>query len=559
MDRSFKSYKPQTFLQPSSSQAFAIPLYNSLILINLLMIIGGLVYLFSDIVSAIWNVYGALLILTLLGNIVVALIRNEKARLDYTYLLSTIIVMTLIPIFNTIAASNLSNTSSRSVVTIILVFYLLILGSIMTLSKRNNHGSTPFIFSSSYNKPRKSKIVFTILTSLLLLLGAYVSFLILQGQSGGFFEMFFPGYGLFFSISTLAVMALIIKMNNNNLLVKFLVTLVGIGIAVIFSLPMFTTIAYIPKAGENFAAAFGDEWRNTTTEDISYFAETPFSLPAYFFGKATDDYIVKENILYYEGTEGVDEGIKLHFDAYMPPKEDTASDEKHSVLIRIHGGGWTIGDKGASNNAQVNKYFASQGYVVFDLQYGLSNEDKFFEYAPVPENIVGDFTIDDMVRHVGIFTNYLVDNQDTFAADIESVFVSGASAGGQLANAVGLGIASGEYENILNPALQIKGIIPVYAANGLAANVGIEETEKLSDPSLLVGENSPPALIFQGTIDGVVDPSISKAFQQIYQQNDAKSALLLMPFTGHNGDWYFSSYTNQVFIYYMERFMHMYK
>jgi hypothetical protein len=44
---------------------------------------------------------------------------------------------------------------------------------------------------------------------------------------------------------------------------------------------------------------------------------------------------------------------------------------QNSTLIRIHGGGWVSGDKGGSNMVQMNKYFAAQGYIVFDIQYGL--------------------------------------------------------------------------------------------------------------------------------------------------------------------------------------------
>jgi len=44
-----------------------------------------------------------------------------------------------------------------------------------------------------------------------------------------------------------------------------------------------------------------------------------------------------------------------------------------SALIRIHGGAWVGGDKGFANMMQVNKYFAAQGYTVFDVQYGLTD------------------------------------------------------------------------------------------------------------------------------------------------------------------------------------------
>ena len=80
---------------------------------------------------------------------------------------------------------------------------------------------------------------------------------------------------------------------------------------------------------------------------------------------------------------------------------------------------------------QMNKYFASQGYIVFDIQYGLHRPDRK-EDALTPINVLGDFNIDDMVRQIGEFTKYLEFNADKYNANLDSVFISGGSAGGHL-------------------------------------------------------------------------------------------------------------------------------
>jgi len=61
----------------------------------------------------------------------------------------------------------------------------------------------------------------------------------------------------------------------------------------------------------------------------------------------------------------------------------------------------------------------------------------------VPDEVSGEYTIDDMVRHLGEFTTYLADNHENFGASIDSVFISGGSTGGHLANAVALGLSRG--------------------------------------------------------------------------------------------------------------------
>ncbi|WP_216828619.1 hypothetical protein [Alkalihalobacterium elongatum] len=140
-----------------------------------------------------------------------------------------------------------------------------------------------------------------------------------------------------------------------------MVAIVGISLTVIISLPLLMTPFIIYEADQRYMEAFGVDPKDIIpANESNFFTKTPFSMPDYFFGVNTRNYRVKENIVYYEGTKGVDKGITLHFDVYMPTTYKKDLPGNHSVLIRIHGGGWTSGDKGSLNNAQLNKHFASQ-------------------------------------------------------------------------------------------------------------------------------------------------------------------------------------------------------
>lgn len=564
MRTALKKQTLQSNLFTTPSRSFSSTLSSIMILANSLSIIFGVIYLVADTTTPLWNIYGGFMILTILGNFIVAIIPNNKKSLDYVYLMFTILVMLLVPILNSIASSNIENTTSQSMVSTILLLCLFLLGgivAIVTQRSRKHVGYSRITNNFIQEKRGLLHYIMTTIWGVILISGGYVAYMLIKGENNGsLIELFVPGYALFFSISTLAVVALILRIRTGRNLsfISITLSIIGVGVALAFSIPLVATILAIPSMENDFSKALHTNSEVKLDESMpDSFLDTTYSIPAYFFGLATENYNVQKDILFYEGTEGVDEGIKLHFDAYTPPTNATYLQGNRSVLIRIHGGGWTIGDKGASNNAAMNKYFASQGYVVFDLQYGLSSEEKFVESAPVPDNIVADFSIDDMVRHIGLFTDYLVENNQTYNANLDSVFFSGASAGGQLANAAGLGLASGDYQNILNPALHVNGIIPIYPANGLAQNIGIKGEEVFLDPALLVTKDSPPALIFQGTVDGIVDPSISEDFSATYTENgNNQSTLLMMPYAGHNGDFYFSSYYNQALIYYMERFMY---
>ena len=203
-----------------------------------------------------------------------------------------------------------------------------------------------------------------------------------------------------------------------------------------------------------------------------------------------------KNTLFYN-----EEGIRLYFDAYLPLNGGDDLPGENSILIRIHGGSWVSGDKGMMNMMQMNKYFAAQGYAVFDIQYGLDT-NPLFEIDPMtPDYKKGDFNIDDMMRHIGIFTNYLTDNAEEYGANLDSVFVSGGSAGGHLACAVALAIASGDYTDIFSSSLKIKGLVPFYPANGQMRFFGVNGRDEFKNPEKLIESDSPPCLIFQGTHD----------------------------------------------------------
>ncbi|MCZ0703052.1 acetyl esterase/lipase [Natronobacillus azotifigens] len=529
-------------------------LASTFVVLNILSVLLSIVFLYGFDIASFLTGFGVVLLLTFIGSILVAALPSNNLAMDRGYLLFSVLAMVFLPVINTFAASNPNNQSSTSWISSAIILLLLGFGTVMAWKKRTRSHSVIFGGFHQEKQSMRSIIEFIILI-FCLLVGLFFAYQLLVGKTGGVVELILPGYALFFSIATLAITALLMK--KKRTMFSVFLAVVGIMIAVIFSVPVVATLFSINEAEQEFAETFGESWEeNISDVDHSYFLPTIFSLPNYFFGTRTENYMLKEDILFYEGTEGVDEGIELYFDAYLPTENSESLPGNRAVLIRIHGGGWTIGNKGAVNYAGVNKYFASQGYVVFDVQYGLSNEEKFVDFAPVSENVVGDFTIDDMVRHIGIFTDYLVTNNDEFNGDLDTVFVSGPSAGGQLASAVGLGLASGQYSDILNQALEVKGIIPIYPAHELAGQIGIDGSEELVDPALLVTENSPPALIFQGSEDGIVDPSIAKAFDESYaNQDNERSILLMMPLAGHNSDFYFSTYYNQLLIYYMERFM----
>ena len=534
-----------------------------LIAFNLLAFAGSIVILIHPISYLFMDFFGFAVLLALIGNIVSAYFNGtflpRHRYSDYCYLLLHIICMLLIPVMNTFAASGVQNKTSQSVFVHILFIIIFLFGaaiSVLQLKGDKNNKS-----NSDEKSPQSGKLknvmrwVSVILLCINLFSGICAAYIMFDQNNGSMTEVFISEYAVFYGLSMLASSVLIMKLrwrNKKNIFNK-IISAAGILIFAIFLIQLFSIPSIIRNADAAYREAFGDIYLDKKNIIQIEFMKKQFSLQDYLFSKRTRNYIVEENVLFYEEPAGV----KLYFDVYMPLAGQSV---QNSVLIRIHGGAWTVGDKGFSNYSATNKHFVNLGYVVFDIQYGLSDQDPYFAGDAVPANVKGNFDIDDMVRHIGIFTSYLAGHADEYGANMDSVFISGASAGGQLAIASALGISGGRYTDILDSRLNVKGIIPFYPANGLSPKVGIGGTQDLVDPAELVDENSPPCLIYHGTHDGIVPRQIASIFQQTYREkSNAPCALLWMNFAGHGSDIYTPGYYNQIFMYYMERFMQQYK
>ncbi|GAB4309122.1 MAG: hypothetical protein Kow0069_08000 [Promethearchaeota archaeon] len=398
-----------------------------------------------------------------------------------------------------------------------------------------------------------------------LVVGIYFSFVTLAGRHdpvSGMFGIFVAQVDLFLVLTYLGAGALLLKLNaarfdRRGVTVVVAMTLVVAGVS---ALPVALVPGSVSRTEDQFSGAFGEDWKERVAplERAGFFMPSPTHLASYFLGVRPPKVVVLRDVLFHEGS-GEEQSLRLYFDAYLPPDGGAGLPGRNSTLVRIHGGGWVFGDKGAGNMMQVNKYFAAQGYCVFDVQYGLDDRGIPGDRL-TPSHVLGDFDVDDMVRHLGLFFKYLSANAGRFGANLSSTFVSGGSAGGHLACAAALAIANGSYVDLFGDQVTVRGVVPFYPANGLAGWLGLEGDPYLVDPALLVDANSPPALVYQGTQDGLVDPAVSGALKKAYDDAGNPACVVYWaPLSGHAGDIYFSGYYNLGFLYLMERFLYLHR
>lgn len=283
----------------------------------------------------------------------------------------------------------------------------------------------------------------------------------------------------------------------------------------------------IAAADQAFSKAFG-EGACEGTKDMR---RTQYSFADSLFGTPTKGFQIEKDVVFYTEPEG----LTLRFDAYVP----VAADAHKSVIVAIHGRG---NDKGDLSVPHRNKYFASKGYVVYDLQVGDFNERGTGadpSYRPRSA---------DMLPNIDKFFRFET-ARNAYGADFGSVFLTGYSMGGSLAAKYGL-----SYPNVTEElGASIKGIIPCYPSYS-------ERDEGIDDYIGAIEKESVPMLMLMGKNDGIVNNFAIEAAKQAYvAAENPNYAGISISYAGHGCDISMTSRANQIFLYYMERFLYRFR
>lgn len=219
------------------------------------------------------------------------------------------------------------------------------------------------------------------------------------------------------------------------------------------------------------------------------------------------------------------DGNSLALDLYLPDKM-----KNPPLIVWVHGGGWTRGDKTEVNSAVIG--LTQDGFAVASLNYRL-----------------GGVTLHPkQVQDLKGAIRWLRANAKKYAYDAGRIAIGGGSAGGHLALLLGL---SGGVEDLegnvggnLAASSRVQAIIDMYGPSDLEEYAKAKpkfqrrkSTELLqaASPLRYLSKDDPPLLILHGDQDEVVPLEQSQLLYQRYQQAGLESELHILKGAGHGG------------------------
>jgi acetyl esterase len=204
--------------------------------------------------------------------------------------------------------------------------------------------------------------------------------------------------------------------------------------------------------------------------------------------KLTDTAVKSESVVFKKTPQG-----ELNLHVFHPPG-GTANDRRPAIVF-FFGGGWKSG--AYTQFVPQSEYFAARGIVAFAADYRIGSKHKT--------------TPDVCVEDAKSAMRFVRANAAKYGVDPDKLIASGGSAGGHLAAATAF-VADFDAKDdpkvsakpsalvLFNPVLDMTRLDgrKILGANG-------EDVAKAISPTLFLAKDAPPAIIFFGTGDKLIE------------------------------------------------------
>ena len=216
------------------------------------------------------------------------------------------------------------------------------------------------------------------------------------------------------------------------------------------------------------------------------------------------------------------------------------------IMVYIHGGGWIQGTK--DSHSYYSKVFAKHGYVVFSVEYDLSTEERH----------LADSTELQIAEALAWIKNHAAD----FGGDSSRIFLTGGSAGGNLAIELGYKINGGVYRTSTDgtelPKIKAVSVtFPVASLESFYQNTdpvlgpmahrmascytgcSPEDNPELYEslaPISSITPDAPPTCMFVGAADSLVPPEATYELRDALEAAGITSQMIVVPYGNHMFD-----------------------
>jgi len=228
-------------------------------------------------------------------------------------------------------------------------------------------------------------------------------------------------------------------------------------------------------------------------------------------------------------------GVALQMDIYFPKQTENVA---IPIVVYLHGGGWTWGDKSRGPGMVDIPELLARGYVVAAVNYRLAPKYKF------PAQI----------EDVKCAMRFLRAHALSLNIDPNRVGVWGSSAGGHLVALLGLTDASAGFDvgEYLDQSSRVQAVVDMFGPTDLitllsgARRVFVRVVQRVfgttskDDPKLVrasplsyVSKDAPPFLILQGDEDYLVPVSQSQELYDRLKAVGANAHLVIIKNAGH--------------------------
>ena len=240
------------------------------------------------------------------------------------------------------------------------------------------------------------------------------------------------------------------------------------------------------------------------------------------------------------------DGVSLTLDIYQPPQVG-----KYPAIVVIYGGAWQRGSPG--DNTEFNRYMAARGYVVWAIAY---------RHAP-------RYRFPAQVEDVRAALAFIQQHAAEYETDLERIALLGRSAGAHLAMLAAYRPDAPRIRAVVNyygPVNLTKGYYdlphpdPINVRAVLQAFLGgspdeLPELYQQASPISYVTQLQPPSLLVYGGQDHIVQAKFGRTLSDRLRAVGSRAIFLEIPWAEHAFDAVFNGVSNQLALYYTERFL----